>query len=659
MRTNQLRHATSPYLLQHANNPVAWQEWNADTLEQAIREDKPILVSIGYSSCHWCHVMEHQSFENEEIAKLMNEFFICIKVDREERPDIDQIYMDAVQAMGNNGGWPLNVFLTAEQKPFFGGTYFTPTAWSQILINIHQAYKNRKNEILESAEALAKHIAQGDIQRFIKKNDNVEIQSFLQSSLASVEDKFDTTWGGLQKAPKFIMPSIWQFLLRYQYLTNHEDVKKQVIFTLNKILNGGIYDQVGGGFARYSVDAQWFAPHFEKMLYDNAQMLSLLADAYAITQNDIFKTAIEETVAWLDAEMKDKEGAYYAALDADSEGEEGKFYVWKDSELADILKQDYGLFSSYFKTKKEGNWEHGNNILLRDETIQVDETYLKKVKKQLYEARNKRIKPGLDDKILTGWNALLISGLCDVYRVTQHTLYLENALQTIQFIESKLIDEQIVYRHNTKGKTSTTEGFLEDYACLIQAYISLHQATLDENYLKQAMKWCDQVLLKFYDEEDGFFYFSASEAEKLIARKKELFDNVIPSSNSIMARNLLVLGQITNRKNYTLIAERMLVGMQHLIASEINYTSNWGMAWLEWKKERHEVAIENGINNSITKALQQKFHPFTYLFETKQESIIEQANKPLTNGNNVFVCYQKTCQLPVQDLSVIEKYLKS
>lgn len=659
MRTNQLRHATSPYLLQHANNPVAWQEWNTDTLEQAIREDKPILVSIGYSSCHWCHVMEHQSFENEEIAKLMNEYFICIKVDREERPDIDQIYMDAVQAMGNNGGWPLNVFLTAEQKPFFGGTYFTPTAWSQILINIHQAYKNRKNEILESAEALAKHIAQGDVQRFIKKNENVEIQSFLQSSLASVEDKFDTTWGGLQKAPKFIMPSIWQFLLRHQYVTNHEGVKKQVIFTLNKILNGGIYDQVGGGFARYSVDAQWFAPHFEKMLYDNAQMLSLLADAYAITQNNIFKTAIEETVDWLHAEMKDKEGAYYAALDADSEGEEGKFYVWKDSELEDILKQDYGLFSSYFKTKKEGNWEHGNNILLRDETIQVDETYLKKVKKQLYEARNKRIKPGLDDKILTGWNALLISGLCDVYRVTQHTLYLENALQTIRFIELKLIDEPIVYRHYTKGKTSTTEGFLEDYACLIQAYISLHQATLDENYLKQAMKWCDQVLLKFYDEEDGFFYFSASEAEKLIARKKELFDNVIPSSNSIMARNLLVLGQITNRKNYTLIAERMLIGMQHLIASEINYTSNWGMAWLEWKKERHEVAIENGINNSITKALQQKFHPFTYLFETKQESIIEQANKPLTNGKNVFVCYQKTCQLPTHDLSVIEKYLNS
>ncbi|MFN4947201.1 MAG: thioredoxin domain-containing protein [Chryseotalea sp.] len=659
MRTNQLRHATSPYLLQHANNPVAWQEWNADTLEQAIREDKPILVSIGYSSCHWCHVMEHQSFENEEISKLMNEFFVCIKVDREERPDIDQIYMDAVQAMGNNGGWPLNVFLTADQKPFFGGTYFTPAAWSQILINIHQAYKNRKNEILESAEALAKHIAQGDVQRFIKKNENVEIQSFLESSLASVEDKFDTTWGGLQKAPKFIMPSIWQFLLRHQYVTNQESVKKQVIFTLNKILNGGIYDQVGGGFARYSVDVQWFAPHFEKMLYDNAQMLSLLADAYAITQNNIFKTAIEETVNWLNVEMKDKEGAYYAALDADSEGEEGKFYVWKDSELADILKQDYGLFSSYFKTNKEGNWEHGNNILLRDETIQVDETYLKKIKNQLYEARNKRIKPGLDDKILTGWNALLISGLCDAYRATQNNLYLENALQTIRFIESKLINEQIVYRHYTKGKTSTTEGFLEDYACLIQAYISLHQATLEENFLKQAINWCDQVLIKFYDEEDGYFYFTASEAEKLIARKKELFDNVIPSSNSIMSRNLLVLGQITNRENYTQAAERMLIGMQHLIASEINYTSNWGMAWLEWKKERHEVAIENGINNSIAKTLQKKFLPFAFLFETKQESIIEQANKPLTTGNNIYVCYQKTCQLPTQDLSIIEKYLKS
>ncbi|MFY8037479.1 MAG: thioredoxin domain-containing protein, partial [Cyclobacteriaceae bacterium] len=354
--SNRLAHATSPYLLQHANNPVDWFEWGHEALTRAKQEDKPILLSIGYSSCHWCHVMAHESFENEDIAQLMNEYFVCIKLDREERPDIDQIYMEAVQAMGQNGGWPLNVFLTPDQKPFFGGTYFPPKNWAQLLVQINKAFREKRNEINESANDLSKHLAISDLQRFKNVPSSNGLNSGALDAMHQViESRFDFNEGGLDKAPKFIMPSIWLFLLRYYHLQKNPKTLEMLHLTLKKIAAGGIYDQIGGGFARYSVDGQWFAPHFEKMLYDNGQLLSLYAEAYRLTKEPVYARIIRETVAWLEREMTSPEGGFYSALDADSEGEEGKFYTWQFNELKELNAEEIQLLTDHYHITPEGN----------------------------------------------------------------------------------------------------------------------------------------------------------------------------------------------------------------------------------------------------------------------------------------------------------------
>src|SRR5688572_22305927 len=357
--TNRLIHSTSPYLLQHAYNPVDWFEWSDEALQKARQEDKPILVSIGYSSCHWCHVMERESFEIEDIAAVMNKFFVCIKVDREERPDIDQVYMDAVQAMGTNGGWPLNVFLTPDQKPFFGGTYFSPQVWVQVLTNIHTAYQSKREDIYSSAEALTNHLASQGINQFRKKTDQADFTASLNSMYAQIEKKFDRTWGGLDRAPKFIMPSIWLWLLCYWKISKNEIALQHTLFTLKKIGHGGIYDQIGGGFARYSVDGEWFAPHFEKMLYDNAQLLTLYAEMHKTTREQFYADILVSTIEWLEREMLNSSGGFYSALDADSEGVEGKFYTWTDAEFKAALGDDADEAAAYFHASAEGNWEHG------------------------------------------------------------------------------------------------------------------------------------------------------------------------------------------------------------------------------------------------------------------------------------------------------------
>src|SRR5688572_8012552 len=368
--TNRLIHSTSPYLLQHAYNPVDWFEWSDEALQKARQEDKPILVSIGYSSCHWCHVMERESFENESIAGTMNELFVCIKVDREERPDIDAIYMDAVQALGVNGGWPLNVFLTPEQKPFFGGTYFAPPMWTQILRNIHTAFRQNRDTIENSAEELRLHLLRSDVHRFKQPATNLSVRDDIDTIYKKLRTGFDETWGGMDKAPKFIMPSLWHWLLRYYHLTNDQSALNQITLTLKKIAMGGIYDQAGGGFSRYSVDGYWFVPHFEKMLYDNAQLVELYSEAYAITKDDEFKAIVYETFDWLTREMTSDQGGFYSALDADSEGVEGKFYCWTKSELVNVLGADAPTIASYYSVSENGNWEHGSNILIRNKADQ-------------------------------------------------------------------------------------------------------------------------------------------------------------------------------------------------------------------------------------------------------------------------------------------------
>ncbi len=656
---NRLSQSTSPYLLQHAHNPVDWHEWGNEALIKAIKEDKPILVSIGYSSCHWCHVMEHESFENEDIARIMNDYFVCIKVDREERPDIDQVYMEAVQAMQQHGGWPLNVFLTPTQQPFYGGTYFPPKNWSQLLLQINKAFREKRNDIDQSAASLGEHLRTSDLQRFAKDTTESFNHHSLDGMFQILVNRFDSTWGGIEKAPKFVMPSIWLFLLRYYSATKNEQALHMVTHTLKQMAFGGIYDQLGGGFSRYSVDAEWFAPHFEKMLYDNGQLLSLYSEAYAITKDTLFSTVVYQTVAWLKREMMHPEGGFYSALDADSEGAEGKFYTWTYKEIVAVLQDSSETIMAHFESTPAGNWEHDRNIFRRKrDTLDATETeVIKKLKEKLLVERNNRIRPGLDDKILTGWNAMTIQGLIDAYKAFQDPMFLQLALNAISFIENHSIENGKVYR-TFKNKHSETEGFLEDYAFLIQAYTSLYQVTFNEDWLHKASTWCEYVITNFYDATEGYFFLASNSAEALIARKKEIFDNVIPGSNSVMARNLFVLGTLLDRNDWKKLSHEMVSKLISLIESEPGYMCHWGVLLSEIINTPAEIVISGEEAITLRQELHAHYLPFSITLGSTSKSDLPllQGREPKANQTLIYVCYNKTCQLPV--ISVSEAILQ-
>jgi uncharacterized protein len=665
---NRLIHSTSPYLLQHAHNPVDWFEWGQESLQKAVAEDKPILVSIGYSSCHWCHVMERESFENDEIAKLMNENFVCIKVDREERPDVDQVYMDAVQAMGMHGGWPLNVFLTPDQKPFYGGTYFPPRNWAALLVNISRAYHEKKADIMSTAEELRSHLNTSDLHRFASSTTPIRVEQ-AEAMSRSIESKYDSVYGGLDKAPKFVMPSIWEFLLRYHYLNGSKQALNIVKHTLKMIACGGIYDQIGGGFSRYSVDGRWFAPHFEKMLYDNGQLLSLYSEIFTLTQESVFRETIVRTVDWLEREMTHADGGFYSALDADSEGVEGKFYVWGEKESKEIVGDDFEIVAAWFNIKASGNWEHGQNILTRPDSAAefasahaISEGALQEVvgraSSKLFSKRSARVRPGLDDKILLGWNAMAIAGLVDTSLSLQQQKPLNMAIKAITFLENNLIVNGRAYR-SFKNKHSATEAFLEDYTFLIRAYIKLYQATFQESYLENAKHWCGFVIDNFYDESDGYFHFSSTTSERLIARKKEIFDNVIPSANSMMARNLLSLSNYYEENAWREIAMAMITKLSNLVSSETSYMSNWAMAFLEAMYGFEEIAISGNNAATIRKEFGKHYLPFAaFAGSNKQSSLpLLQGREPKANSTMIYVCKNKTCRLPVGDVAEALKEL--
>jgi uncharacterized protein YyaL (SSP411 family) len=661
-KANRLIHSTSPYLLQHAYNPVDWFEWGEEALAKAKQENKPILVSIGYSSCHWCHVMEREVFEKEEIARIMNEHLVCIKVDREERPDIDQIYMEAVQAMGVNGGWPLNAFLTPDQRPFYGGTYFPPDQWVGVIEGIHNAFLNRRPEIEESATELTTLLAQQDTGRFKREAVAGELRSDLEKMFDKLQPAFDRTWGGLEKAPKFIMPSVWRWLLRYHRVTLNEEALQHLVLTLKKIAMGGIYDQIGGGFARYSVDQYWFVPHFEKMLYDNAQLMTLYAEAYALTKEPEFKTVILETFEWLQTEMMDGEGGFYSALDADSEGEEGKFYVWTAEQLRDVLGADSGLVMDYYSIKENGNWEPGKNVLMRVQqekdflqrhNLRADEwsEKLQTVKDKLLAVRDKRIKPGLDDKIITGWNAMMVVGLVDAYKVLGDDRFLKAAMRNMHFLENELT-EGLTFFRSYKGKRSNTKGFLDDYAYVIQACISLYQVTFDEYWIHRAKALAEHTLENFFDAKDGFFHYAGRDAEKLIAARKEILDNVIPASNSVMAQNMYHLAIIFDDTEWKKVAENMTSSLSHLIVSEPNYMSNWAIVFTEIKNGLAEVSFVGKGADKKGREIFQNFQPFLIAMGAESGSKL-----PLLEGKTavndeftIYVCHDKTCQRPVHQI---------
>lgn len=656
--TNRLANSTSPYLLQHATNPVNWYPWGEEALRKAKEEDKPILISIGYSSCHWCHVMAHESFEDSATAAIMNEHFISIKVDREERPDVDQIYMDAVHKMGLNGGWPLNVFLTPDQKPFYGGTYFPNEGWKKLLISVKDAFKDKRAEIDNSAEQFAQALSQSQVAQYALVETDFQFSSeLMDSSFNKLSERFDSNYGGMNKSPKFPMPSLWEMLANYHTLSGNEEALNHFSLTLEKIANGGIYDQVGGGFSRYSVDSEWHVPHFEKMLYDNGQLLSLYANAYKLTGKEQFKQVLEETAEWLEREMLDKSGGFYSALDADSDGEEGKFYVWTDDEIKALTGDNYKLISTYYDVSKWGNWEKKNVLrkLKKEQEIlekfdlspEEFEKIISEFKAKALKKREKRIRPGLDSKIIAGWNGLALTGLCNAYQATGDSKFLKLATANAEYLSSLI----------KKGKlkrflSSDLEGFLEDYAAVIQAFITYYETTFDPEYLAMAQSMTDRVMEGFFDEKEGLFFFTGDSSEKLIARKKEVFDNVIPSSNSIMAWNLFHLGTHLYNDEYTTLAKQMTAKMVKLIPQEPEYLSNWAALAFQMSNSFAEIVILGADYKKFAAKFNKQYLP---------GKIITAAEKPndrpmfelktLRDGKTtVFVCYNRSCKLPVNSV---------
>ncbi|MGV3600092.1 MAG: thioredoxin domain-containing protein [Dyadobacter fermentans] len=657
---NRLSEQTSPYLLQHAHNPVDWYPWGEEALSKAKNENKPILVSIGYSACHWCHVMERECFEKEPIAEVMNAYFVCIKVDREERPDVDAVYMDAVQAMGVRGGWPLNVFLLPDTKPFYGVTYLPPQNWVQLLKSINQAFTNHFDELADSAEGFVQNMIASESQKYGLVDGTVHFNADdLDVMFEQIQRHFDTQKGGMDRAPKFMMPSIYKFLLRYFDVSQNPEALAQVELSLNRIALGGIYDHVGGGWARYSVDEDWFIPHFEKMLYDNAQLLSVYAEAYSLTQNPLYASRIEQTIQWLSAEMRSADGGFFSALDADSEGIEGKFYIWTQQELQSVLGEDFDWFSKLYNISAQGNWEHGYNHLhliepvehaaktagiLTDDFAARYENALTK----LAEKRRERVRPGLDDKILASWNGLLIKGLTDCYRALGHEEIRELAIGTGHFIAGKMTTGSKL-NHSFKNGVATVTGFLEDYAAVIEGYLGLYQITFEEDWLQKAQQLTEYALSNFYDQSEGFFHFTDAYGEALIARKKELFDNVIPASNSIMAQNLYTLGKMLDRDDYIEISDKMLSKMTKLLLADVQWVTNWAALYCQRAVPTAEIAIVGGDADAMRKDLDRFFIPNKIVMGTSTSSTLPLLlNRTDINAKTaIYVCYDKTCQLPV------------
>jgi uncharacterized protein YyaL (SSP411 family) len=666
MHTNRLALETSPYLMQHAHNPVDWFPWGSEALTKAQQEDKPIIVSIGYSACHWCHVMERESFENEEVAEIMNQHFVCIKVDREERPDIDAIYMDAVQAMGINGGWPLNVILTPEAKPFYGGTYFPARQWSNLLIQVADAYQRQKEQLVESAEKFTENLSLSESQKYgLVASDEPYSLNELRSTFARLVQGFDWKLGGMNKAPKFPMPSIYRFMLRYYQLTKEKQALSQLNLTLEQMAFGGIYDQVGGGFARYSVDAEWFAPHFEKMLYDNGQLISLYAEAYNLTKDPLYKEVVYQTADFVAREMTNAEGGFYSALDADSEGVEGKFYVWTKAELDALLGVDSEWFCEYYHVTEEGNWEHGQNILYRTRREDVFAEFLQESPEEfrfrlqsahatLMQVRAQRIRPGLDDKVLCSWNALMLNGLVDAYRVFGEADFLKMALRNAEFLQTRMRNGEKLWHTYKDGRASLT-GYLEDYALVIEAFLNLYQATFEEKWLTEANQLTKYVIRNFYDAQEELFFFTDAEGEVLIARKKELFDNVIPASNSVMANNLYFLGLVLDKPQYSELSSNMLSRVKKLVLTNVQYLTNWACLFTYRVAPTVEIAIVGQDYLQFRQALDQSFFPNKVLVGAKEES---ENDLPLLESRlaqedktMVYVCYNKACQMPVTNVA--------
>jgi len=662
--TNHLIHESSPYLLQHAHNPVNWYPWGEEALSKAKKENKLLLISIGYAACHWCHVMEHESFENEAVAKLMNDNFIAIKIDREEHPDIDQVYMNAVQLLTGSGGWPLNVVALPDGRPIYGGTYFPKDKWMSMLTQVADFAKNNPDKTEQQAKALTEGIRTGEI--VVKETENVDYKlSDLNLVFSNWKNSIDFVNGGNKTAPKFPLPVGYQFLLFYNYLTKDKNALKAVDLTLNKMADGGIYDQVGGGFARYSTDALWKVPHFEKMIYDNSQLVSLYASAFQAAKNPAYKTIVEETLGFIERELTNEEGAFYSSLDADSDGEEGKFYVWKKSELQNLLGKDAEIVADYFNVTNKGNWEQGNNILyiansvknIADKYKITEKDLLEKIavtKKILLTARSKRVRPNPDDKIITAWNALMLKGYVDAYRVFNEPEFLNAAIKNAEFILKNIQKSDYRLDRNYKNGKSSINGFLDDYAFTIDAFTALYQATFDEKWLLEAQHLQAYAISHFYDAKTHMFFYTSDIDPKLIARKMEITDNVIPSSNSQMAKNLFLLGQYFYNDDYISMSKKMLNNVKQDALKGQAYYANWDILMSWFISEPYEVAIVGKDDIKKRIELDAYYLPNVFLSGGKKEGTLALLkNKYVSAQTTIYACQNKSCKRPETEVKNI------
>lgn len=689
--TNRLINESSPYLLQHAGNPVDWYPWGEEALQKARSENKVILISIGYSACHWCHVMEKESFEDEAVARLMNEHFINIKIDREERPDLDHIYMDAVQTMTGSGGWPLNVFLTPETLPFYGGTYFPPvkaynrSSWTDVLKAIHNAWIERRDEISEQANNLTEHLKKsndfGQSNKIIVAGTDEKVLLKEQADLIfqNIMKSADREWGGFGKAPKFPQFFTIQYLLQYYHFTSNKEALDQAKLSINKMLEGGIYDHVGGGMARYSTDNEWLVPHFEKMLYDNALLINILCDIFQITKDRTYEKAIRKTISFVTNELLSPDGGFYSALDADSEGVEGKYYVWDKKEIEALLKEDARVFCDFFNISETGNlpagqagWVHKNipRILKKTELFIPEkgldpgsfEALINTGLQALLTNRNNRIRPLLDDKILLGWNALMITSLCKAAAALNEERYKYLAENCFDFLWThfKRAEDSTDFYHTFKAKAAKYPAFLDDFAYLIQSCINLHEITSDNNYLTRAKQLAIKVLDSFSEEETGFFFFTGNDQKDVIIRKKEVYDGAIPSGNSIMTENLIYLSVIFEKADWKKRAELILQALRTAVVTLPTSFSCWACLLLKQLYGVNEIVISGVEHEEHRNKLLSYYMPNKIL----QCAASENTEFPLLKDKNysaavnIYLCKNYRCLAPVETVDNLFKLLK-
>lgn len=661
---NSLQHESSPYLLQHANNPVNWYAWNDKTLELAKKENKLILVSIGYSACHWCHVMEHECFEDAAVAELMNRHFINVKVDREERPDIDMVYMGAVQIMTGQGGWPLNCFALPDGRPVYGGTYFPKQQWINVLQSLADLYKQDPEKAQEYAANLTKGLEQLEMPKAIQED--AFHADTLKKSVQKWRQAFDLQYGGPNRAPKFPLPNNYLFLLQYNYFEEDISLKKHLELTLTKMAWGGINDQLAGGFARYSTDVYWKVPHFEKMLYDNAQLISLYAQAYKQSGNELYKKTVYETISFVEYELKSPEHGFYSALDADSEGVEGKYYVWEKEELQALLGDDFEVFAGYYCINDIGYWEDGNYVLMRNgedasialkHHITLSELQLKlqSCKRMLLNERAKRVRPGLDHKILASWNGLMCKGLCEAYLVFGEERFKSLALQNAEFLKNTYcIGSGKLLR--VKNKQTVISAFLEDYAFVIEAFLMVYMITANEEWLHTSKALADYAVQKFYVKKDNTFFYTDQTEEKLIVRKAEWSDNVIPASSSQMAHNLRKLAVYYEHKEYREIAEGLLRSVVPEIENYGPGYSNWALLLLDLIKPQTElVIVGKNVNEKLLEIYKQTPPNVIFALSDKPSDLPLVKNRYVHESTNIYVCINNSCLLPTTS---VEEALK-